>query len=148
MLRPFVYRRYLDFGVFESLRGMKELIAREVERHELEHNVKLGPGGIREIEFIVQAFQLIRGGSDARLQTRGLLDAPRQLAGQKLLPPARSRRASSSLPVLRRVENRLQDRNDEQATSCRKTRTSAHGSRMRWTSPTGRRSQPSSTPIA
>src|SRR6478735_2840072 len=86
VLRPFVYRRYLDFGVFESLRGMKEMIEREVERRELQQNVKLGPGGIREIEFIVQAFQLIRGGSDSRLQTRGLLEALRQLAGQKLLP--------------------------------------------------------------
>ena len=70
VLRPFVYRRYLDFGVFESLRAMKELIAREVERRELQQNVKLGPGGIREIEFIVQAFQLLRGGSTPRLQTR------------------------------------------------------------------------------
>ena len=61
-IRPFVYRRYLDFGVFESLREMKALIAREVERRELADHVKLGPGGIREIEFIVQSFQLIRGG--------------------------------------------------------------------------------------
>jgi glutamate-ammonia-ligase adenylyltransferase len=57
-VRPFVYRRYLDYGVFESLREMKGLIEREVERRELEDHVKLGPGGIREIEFIVQAFQL------------------------------------------------------------------------------------------
>ena len=61
-MRPFVYRRYIDYGVFESLREMKALIEREVERRELADHVKLGPGGIREIEFIVQAFQLIRGG--------------------------------------------------------------------------------------
>ncbi len=85
VLRPFVYRRYLDFGVFESLREMKDLIAREVARRELQGNVKLGPGGIREIEFIVQAFQLIRGGGNPRLQTRSLLEALPQLAGQKLL---------------------------------------------------------------
>ena len=72
VLRPFVHRRYLDFGVFEALRDMKAIIAREVERRELEDNIKLGPGGIREIEFIVQAFQLIRGGSDRRLQARRL----------------------------------------------------------------------------
>ncbi|MGH8186484.1 MAG: bifunctional [glutamate--ammonia ligase]-adenylyl-L-tyrosine phosphorylase/[glutamate--ammonia-ligase] adenylyltransferase, partial [Steroidobacteraceae bacterium] len=72
VLRPFVYRRYLDFGVFESLRDMKAMIAREVERRELQDDIKLGPGGIREIEFIVQAFQLIRGGSDPRLQSREL----------------------------------------------------------------------------
>jgi glutamate-ammonia-ligase adenylyltransferase len=114
VLRPFVYRRYLDFGVFESLRGMKELIAREVERRDLEHNIKLGPGGIREIEFIVQAFQLIRGGSDARLQTRGLLEALRRLAGQKLLPAAAVAGLEESYRYLRRVENRLQICNDEQ----------------------------------
>ena len=74
-IRPFVYRRYLDYGVFESLREMKALIEREVERRELADHVKLGPGGIREIEFIVQAFQLIRGGRDRRLQTTSLLQA-------------------------------------------------------------------------
>jgi glutamate-ammonia-ligase adenylyltransferase len=114
VVRPFVYRRYLDFGVFESLRAMKELIAREVERRELEHNVKLGPGGIREIEFVVQAFQLIRGGSDPRLQTRRLLEALRQLSGQKLLPAGVVADLDESYRYLRRVENRLQQWNDEQ----------------------------------
>jgi glutamate-ammonia-ligase adenylyltransferase len=113
-LRPFVYRRYLDFGVFESLRTMKELIAREVERRELQQNVKLGPGGIREIEFIVQAFQLLRGGSTQRLQTRSLLEALPQLAGQKLLPSATVDELLAAYRFLRRVENRLQEWNDEQ----------------------------------
>ncbi len=98
-LRPFVYRRYLDFSVFESLRAMKELIAREVERRELQQNVKLGPGGIREIEFIVQAFQLLRGGSTPRLQTRSLLEALPQLAGQKLLPSDCRGRAARGLSL-------------------------------------------------
>jgi glutamate-ammonia-ligase adenylyltransferase len=114
VLRPFVYRRYLDFGVFESLRGMKELIAREVERRELQHNVKLGPGGIREIEFIVQAFQLLRGGGDARLQTRSLLEALPRLAGQKLLAAEVVDELLAAYRFLRRVENRLQQWNDEQ----------------------------------
>jgi glutamate-ammonia-ligase adenylyltransferase len=114
VLRPFVYRRYLDFGVFESLRAMKELIAREVERRELEDNIKLGPGGIREVEFIVQAFQLIRGGSDPRLQAHGLLRALGLLAGQKLLPAAAVTELAAAYRFLRRVENRLQERNDEQ----------------------------------
>ncbi len=113
-LRPFVYRRYLDFGVFESLRGMKDLIAREVERRELQQNVKLGPGGIREIEFIVQAFQLLRGGSTPRLQTRSLLEALPQLAGQKLLSAEVVGELLGSYRFLRRVENRLQEWNDEQ----------------------------------
>jgi glutamate-ammonia-ligase adenylyltransferase len=114
VLRPFVYRRYLDFGVFESLRGMKELIAREVERRELQQNVKLGPGGIREIEFIVQAFQLLRGGSNPRLQTRRLLEALPLLAGHKLLPAKTVAELQAAYRFLRRVENRLQEWNDEQ----------------------------------
>jgi glutamate-ammonia-ligase adenylyltransferase len=114
VLRPFVFRRYLDFSVFESLREMKELIAREVERRELRDNVKLGPGGIREIEFIVQAFQLIRGGGKPALQTRRLLEALPLLAGQKLLPASAVEELGESYRFLRRVENRLQERNDEQ----------------------------------
>src|SRR5579862_3415384 len=85
-VRPFVFRRYLDYGVFESLREMKALIEREVERRELADHVKLGPGGIREIEFIVQAFQLIRGGRDKRLQTPSLLKAASVLGETRLLP--------------------------------------------------------------
>jgi glutamate-ammonia-ligase adenylyltransferase len=114
VLRPFVYRRYLDFGVFDSLREMKSLIAREVARRELQDNVKLGPGGIREIEFIVQAFQLIRGGSDRRLQTRELGVALPLLAGQKLLPAEAVNELWSAYLFLRRLENRLQEYNDEQ----------------------------------
>ena len=114
VLRPFVYRRYLDFRVFESLREMKTLISREVERRELKGNVKLGPGGIREIEFIVQAYQLIRGGANPRLQTRSLLEALPLLASKKLLPDATVEELAESYRFLRRVENRLQERNDEQ----------------------------------
>jgi glutamate-ammonia-ligase adenylyltransferase len=114
LIRPFVYRRYLDFGVFESLRSMKEMIAREVARRELQDNIKLGPGGIREIEFIVQAFQLIRGGSDRRLQSRELGIALPLLAGQKLLSKEAVDELWSSYLFLRHVENRLQEFNDEQ----------------------------------
>jgi len=114
VLRPFVFRRYLDFSVFESLREMKSLIAREVERRELRDNVKLGPGGIREIEFIVQAYQLIRGGSRPALQTRRLLEALPLLEGQKLLPASAVDELGAAYRFLRRVENRLQERNDEQ----------------------------------
>ncbi len=114
VLRPFVYRRYLDFSVFESLREMKELISREVERRELRDNVKLGPGGIREIEFIVQAFQLIRGGSRPALQTRSLLEALPLLAGQKLLSADAVAELGESYRFLRRIENPQQERNDEQ----------------------------------
>lgn len=113
-LRPFVYRRYLDFSVFESLRDMKAMIAREVERRELRDNIKLGPGGIREIEFIVQAFQLIRGGSDRRLQSRELRAVLPQLVGQRLLPQQAVADLDASYRYLRVLENRLQQWNDEQ----------------------------------
>ncbi len=113
-VRPFVYRRYLDFGVFESLRQMKELIARDVARRELTDNIKLGPGGIREIEFIVQAFQLLRGGGDQRLQSSSLLGVLPLLAGQKLLPAPAVAELRSAHLYLRRLENRLQMLNDAQ----------------------------------
>ena len=114
VLRPFVYRRYLDFSVFEALRTMKELITREVERDDKQHNIKLGPGGIREIEFIAQAFQLIRGGSDRRLQARELLNILPLLIGQKLLSARAVEELRQSYLYLRRLENRLQQWNDEQ----------------------------------
>ncbi len=114
VIRPFVYRRYLDFGVFESLRDMKAMIAREVKRRELRDNIKLGPGGIREIEFIVQAFQLIRGGSDKRLQSRSLRDVLPLLIGQRLLGNEAVAELQDAYRLLRLVENRLQEWNDEQ----------------------------------
>jgi glutamate-ammonia-ligase adenylyltransferase len=107
-VRPFVYRRYLDYGVFESLREMKALIEREVERRELADHIKLGPGGIREIEFIVQAFQVIRGGHDRRLQTPSLLDALALLGTWKLLPSGVVQELREAYIYLRRLENRLQ----------------------------------------
>ncbi len=107
-VRPFVYRRYLDFGVFESLREMKALIEKEVARRDLAEHVKLGPGGIREIEFIVQAFQLIRGGQDRRIQTQSLLAVLPQLAGGKLLPARVAQELEAAYLFLRRIENRLQ----------------------------------------
>jgi [glutamine synthetase] adenylyltransferase / [glutamine synthetase]-adenylyl-L-tyrosine phosphorylase len=114
-VRPFVYRRYLDYGVFESLREMKALIEREVERRELADHVKLGPGGIREIEFIVQAFQLIRGGREKRLRTQSLLAALAVLEGARLLPAGVADELRAAYVFLRRLENRLQMLADAQA---------------------------------
>ena len=113
-VRPFVYRRYLDFGVFEALREMKALIQKEVARRDLADHVKLGPGGIREIEFIVQAFQLIRGGQDRRMQTPSLLAVLPQLAGGKLLPARVAQELEAAYVFLRRLENRLQMLADDQ----------------------------------
>jgi glutamate-ammonia-ligase adenylyltransferase len=113
-IRPFVYRRYLDFGVFESLREMKALIEREVLRRDLEDDIKLGDGGIREIEFIVQSFQLIRGGQERHLQSTSLRQALPLLAGAKLLPAAAVTELDAAYLFLRRLENRLQMRADQQ----------------------------------
>ena len=114
---PFVYRRYLDFGVFESLREMKAMIEREVQRRELQDNIKLGPGGIREIEFIVQAMQLIRGGSERRLQSSSLLQTLPRLSGARLLPAAVTAELAAAYDFLRRLENRLQMYLDQQTHS-------------------------------
>jgi glutamate-ammonia-ligase adenylyltransferase len=114
VVRPFVYRRYLDFGVFDSLREMKGMIEREVARRDLADNIKLGAGGIREIEFIVQAFQLVRGGQDPRLQSPQLLQVLPQLAGGKLLPAPVVAELEASYLFLRRLENSLQMRADRQ----------------------------------
>ncbi len=113
-LRPFVYRRYLDYGVFESLREMKALIEREVARRELADNVKLGPGGIREIEFIAQTFQLVRAGRDPRLQTPSLLAALRMLGEERIVPAAAVDELTAAYRYLRRLENALQMLDDRQ----------------------------------
>jgi glutamate-ammonia-ligase adenylyltransferase len=113
-VRPFVYRRYLDFGVFESLRNMKALIVREVGRRDLEHHLKLGKGGIREIEFIVQSMQLVRGGSDRRLQNAALLEVLPLLAGSKLVSGDDIAQLTEAYLFLRKAENALQMMRDEQ----------------------------------
>jgi glutamate-ammonia-ligase adenylyltransferase len=113
-IQPFVYRRYLDFGVFDSLREMKALIERDVQRRELADHIKLGDGGIREIEFIVQSFQLLRGGQDRRLQTTALRPALTLLVGAKLLLVDAVAKLDAAYVFLRRLENRLQMRADQQ----------------------------------
>ncbi len=114
-IRPFVYRRYLDFGVFDSLRGMKALIEREVARRDLDNHLKLGKGGIREIEFIVQSMQLVRGGGDRRLQTPSLLEVLPLLAGSKLISAAEVAELGEDYLTLRKAENGLQMLRDQQA---------------------------------
>jgi len=114
MLKPFVYRRYVDFGAFESLREMKAMIEREVRRKGMEDDVKLGPGGIREVEFIGQAFQLIRGGREPTLQQRPILTILEALRGFDLLPEYVATDLTEAYIFLRRVEHRLQMAADQQ----------------------------------
>ena len=94
--------------MFESLRDMKALIAREVARRELDGDLKLGAGGIRELEFIVQSFQLVRGGNDTRLQNPSLLDVLPLLAGAKYLPQDVVTALTGAYYILRRAENGVQ----------------------------------------
>jgi glutamate-ammonia-ligase adenylyltransferase len=114
ILTPFVYRRYLDFGVFEALRTMKRLISQEVARKDLRDNIKLGSGGIREIEFITQVFQLVRGGRVAALRTPSLLAALPLLAEHGQLKPAAVAALLAAYRYLRTVEYRLQALEDQQ----------------------------------
>ena len=114
MLRPFVFRRYIDFSVIQSLRNMKGMIAREVRRRGLKDNIKLGAGGIREIEFIVQVFQLIRGGREPALQQRALLPTLAAIDELHLLPEGDAALLRAAYLFLRRLENLLQSINDEQ----------------------------------
>ncbi len=114
VLRPFVYRRYLDFGVFEALREMKALIEREVARRDRAQNIKLGSGGIREIDFIAHAFPLVRGGPDGALRTASLLTVLPRLIGARLLPKETVEDLLGAYDFLRRLENRIQMVDDAQ----------------------------------
>jgi glutamate-ammonia-ligase adenylyltransferase len=95
--RPFVFRKYLDFGAINAMRDLHAQIRREVARKDMVDHVKLGPGGIREIEFIAQVFQLIRGGRDPALQIRPTLDVLALLAERQLIPAETERRTARSL---------------------------------------------------
>jgi [glutamine synthetase] adenylyltransferase / [glutamine synthetase]-adenylyl-L-tyrosine phosphorylase len=113
-LRPFVFRRYVDFGVIESLRGMKQMIMSEVRRRGLQDNVKLGHGGIREVEFIAQCFQLIRGGRDLGLQQRELLAVLDECVVLGCLPQEAVTQLRSAYLFLRDSEHAIQGYRDQQ----------------------------------
>jgi glutamate-ammonia-ligase adenylyltransferase len=114
MLRPFVYRRYLDYGMFDSLREMKSMIAGQLHRKGMEDNIKLGAGGIREIEFIGQVFQLIYGGRDKPLQQRPILTILDCLAERNLLSGYAVNELRVAYDFLRRTEHRIQAWADQQ----------------------------------
>jgi glutamate-ammonia-ligase adenylyltransferase len=114
IVRPFVYRKYLDYGTINAVRQLHAQIREEVSRRDFADHVKLGPGGIREIEFIAQAFQLIRGGRDPSLQQRATLEVLATLAGKRLLDQEEVTELSTAYVFLRRLEHRLQYLDDEQ----------------------------------
>ncbi len=114
LIFPFVYRRYLDYGVFESLREMHAMITAEVKRQELANNIKLGPGGIREIEFIVQSFQLVRGGSRAELRNPSLQAVLPLLVDGRGISEKVAQSLAAAYRFLRRLENFIQAIRDKQ----------------------------------
>jgi len=119
IIRPFVYRRYLDFGAIDAMRNMHSQIRAEVLRQETRHpersnNVKLGRGGIREIEFIAQVFQLIRGGRDPALRDRSTRGVLKTLAEKGILSPRNVEQLLEANIFLRNLEHRLQYLEDAQ----------------------------------
>ncbi len=113
-LNPFIYRKYIDFGAIDSLRAMKEMIEREVLRKGIGHNIKLGSGGIREVEFIAQVFQLIRGGRDINLQCRGLLEVLEVIRTEQLMPGKVVDELRDAYIFLRNLEHAVQGLGDKQ----------------------------------
>jgi len=116
---PFVFRRYLDYSVFESLRTLHRQIREQATRRsagrpERANDVKLSRGGIREIEFTVQLLQVVRGGQFPELRTRPTLDALQSLAAAGLMPQATAEALAAAYVFLRRVEHRIQYLDDQQ----------------------------------
>src|SRR5260221_2434375 len=114
IVRSFVYRKYIDFAMLDAMRRLHAEVRRDVERRELGDHVKLGPGGIREIEFVVQALQLVRGGRDSALTARPTLAVLDLLAQRNQLPPAAAAELGQAYVFLRRVEHCLHYLHDAQ----------------------------------
>lgn len=114
IIRPFVFRQYVDYQAVNALRSLKANIRSEVRRQGLTRNIKLGAGGIREVEFIAQAFQLIRGGQDTDLQERGLWPLCEVIRQHQLLPSAVVDELVNAYDFLRDLEHRIQALRDEQ----------------------------------
>ena len=112
--RPFVFRKYLDYASLAAMRRLHAEVRREVARRDLADHIKLGPGGIREIEFVVQALQLVRGGRDPALAARPTRTVLRLLAERRLLPETAARELAEDYVFLRNLEHRLQYLDDAQ----------------------------------
>ena len=117
LARPFVFRKYLDYAAFNSMRGLHGQVRQEVQRRDMSENIKLGPGGIREIEFLAQVFQLIRGGRESELRIRPTLAVLEKLVGLNLLPEQAAGELRDAYVFLRNLEHRLQYLDDDQTQS-------------------------------
>ena len=119
LIRPFVYRRYLDYGVIAAIRDLHAQIQREAEKrstnhHGRSHDIKLGRGGIREIEFLAQMFQLMRGGTDPRFRVRPTLEVLSLIGGRGILPKEDVHALQEAYVFLRNLEHRIQVWDDQQ----------------------------------
>ena len=114
ILKPFVYRRYIDFGAIEALQNMHENVREDALRKDRTNDIKRGPGGIREIEFLVQTFQLLRGGRERSLQTPSIFTAANSLRQLQLLPEGTIDELLAAYRFLRKTENRIQALHDQQ----------------------------------
>jgi [glutamine synthetase] adenylyltransferase / [glutamine synthetase]-adenylyl-L-tyrosine phosphorylase len=114
ILTPFTFRRYLDFTTLDALRNMKKLIATEIRRRKLNNNIKLGAGGIREVEFFAQSFQLIHGGREPSLQSKSLLTTLKALEENEIVENEVVEALKQDYLFLRKVEHTLQQYRDQQ----------------------------------
>ncbi|XXQ69505.1 bifunctional [glutamate--ammonia ligase]-adenylyl-L-tyrosine phosphorylase/[glutamate--ammonia-ligase] adenylyltransferase [Neisseriaceae bacterium B1] len=114
IVRPFVFRKYLDFHTYEAMRGLHRQIQQEVQKRGMADNIKLGAGGIREVEFIAQIFQMIRGGQQRALQLKGTQETLHQLAQLGILSRENMENLLAAYVFLRDVEHRLQYWDDQQ----------------------------------
>ena len=114
ILKPFVYRRYIDFGAIEALRDMHTNVREDALRKDRLDDIKRGPGGIREIEFLVQTFQLLRGGREPDLQTPSIFEAASNLQKLQLLSNDMVLEILAAYRFLRKTENRIQALHDQQ----------------------------------
>ena len=114
MLRPFVYRKYLDYRVFDGLATLKAKIDAQAKSRGMRVNIKVGQGGIREIEFFVQAFQILRGGRNHQLQCSGIFDSFEALREHEIVDSDSIDMLHAAYSFLRLLENRIQMFNDQQ----------------------------------
>ena len=117
IVAPFVYRKYLDYDAYAGLRDVHRQIREQAARRDARENIKLGPGGIREIEFIVQAMQIVRGGREPGLRIRNTRAALAALASRGHLPESAAAALDAAYAFLRDTEHRLQYRDDHQTQS-------------------------------
>ncbi|MFQ3188474.1 MAG: glutamate-ammonia-ligase adenylyltransferase [Gammaproteobacteria bacterium] len=118
ILKPFVFRKYHDYRVFEGLAGLKDQIDRQARSKNMQDNIKVGNGGIREIEFFVQAFQILKGGRNNRLQSQQIFTCFDILQTQNIIPSENIEELREAYVFLRQLENKIQMMADEQSHSC------------------------------